>query len=660
MLQDTKDYVINSKIFNTSSWADEKTFLLCVSPDNKWLARYQQSTPVVVFYDLNTGKIGRELRSGKFSDLTIMSFSEHSELFAAVVGANIVWYDMNKTSIDSHFNTKNITGSLITAISFSCPKTFLGVCSDNGEIVVVCLKSQTKLCVYNVGYSSILIFSPYQQLFAVKNHDSQLLIIDYDSSATKENRSVRATIDEPGQVMDIQFSPKELAIAYCTENEILIIDDLNLINVKKRVISGTHARDVEFVRYLNSKILVSVKREESNPQLVFWNTLNCSPLFFVSCERAGKGLTRLKTVNFVVSQNRNILAIANFDGRIDVWHNDFFLDIQIINKSKSVNIIKHSPAENIVFCHEQTLYTCCYGNNPYKIAKLSKKVMDIKFSSAVGQCYYMAVLTAPSNKVMVWNGNGNRYNKACYKFIAPCHEYSCITAISLSASYGILVCATANLRDKNSKILFVDMNKNSIINTVDSGVYKRDAVTVIDFCNGYLLSVCDMSNIKMWYFSSGVPESYRCVLEKELAFMCISMSISVEQRLLAINEANTVRLWSIENNDLQDKGALSAHQAPVSVVKFSPTAAILASKDQHGTIVIWDTNESKKLATIRDPINAEQNIFRKDLCFSPTGKKLLSTCHGKGIEILDLTAINSIANADSNTSPPLPMLRPTF
>lgn len=100
----------------------------------------------------------------------------------------------------------------------------------------------------------------------------------------------------------------------------------------------------------------------------------------------------------------------------------------------------------------------------------------------------------------------------------------------------------------------------------------------------------------------------------------ISVSFSPNgQTLATASDDNTVRLWSIQGQELQQ---MSGQNQLFRSVKFSPDGKKIAAISADSTVKLW-TVDGKKLIAFSNQ-DGEEN-FRADLCFSPDGQLIVSS-----------------------------------
>jgi len=160
-----------------------------------------------------------------------------------------------------------------------------------------------------------------------------------------------------------------------------------------------------------------------------------------------------------------------------------------------------------------------------------------------------------------------------------------------------------------------------------------------------LASAGDDHCIRLWDLATGRE---RATLRGHHALVT-SLAFAPDGRTLAsgsfdIKTPTPIIVWDVA--PLSQRFVLRGHTKFVRAVAFSPDSRTLASDSSDGTVMIWDTNEGRRTATISQrPDNANC------LAFSPNGRTLASGAASDGFALTDtVTGLSRLITTDSRVS----------
>ena len=180
------------------------------------------------------------------------------------------------------------------------------------------------------------------------------------------------------------------------------------------------------------------------------------------------------------------------------------------------------------------------------------------------------------------------------------------------------------------------------------GRLALDGRAVVFSPDGQQLAVA--TKIGVWLYD--VAKSRPLVLlpaEKQIT----SLSFSPDGSTLAWSERyyfqDNIKLWDVATGELTT--TISAYDNWVLSVAFSPDGKLLASGSLDNTIMLWDTETGRNVATYEGKRTSNYLDDPVSVSFSPDGKLLALGSHDRTIKLWDVATDTQVATLEGHTYP---------
>jgi NACHT domain- and WD repeat-containing protein len=124
-------------------------------------------------------------------------------------------------------------------------------------------------------------------------------------------------------------------------------------------------------------------------------------------------------------------------------------------------------------------------------------------------------------------------------------------------------------------------------------------------------------------------DKQRYTINKAHDGIVMSLAISPDCKFLASGGNDMmVKIWDLNNNQVEPLAIMKRHTLPILFVTFSPNGQYLASSSRDGTLKLWDTRNFQLMKTLVGHATEFWTI-----CFSPDSKRILSTSYDSTLRL---------------------------